>query len=132
MDTQVLKILIVDDHSGTLNGLRAGLTSMGFEIITASGGSEALMILNELIRRREIPDLLLTDYKMAKMNGIDLIHTAKAMTADLPAILMTGYGDKWIKKKLKQLARCGYIDKPFHPEALVNLIHALVLEQQRA
>lgn len=120
-----MKILIVDDNSGTLNALRIGLTSFGFHVITASSGVQALGILVETIQDNKGPDLLLTDLKMPGMSGMELIHMAREIHADLPVILMTGFGDKTIRREFRNLERFAYLEKPFVPEELVNIIYQL-------
>ena len=120
-----MKILIVDDSGGTRNALRIGLTSFGYDVITASGGEEALGILAQTLHGHEQPDLLLTDFKMPKMSGLQLIDSARALNPKLPVILMTGYGDKALRMRTQGLDRFAYLEKPFQPEKLVKIIRRL-------
>ena len=121
-----MRILIVDDSNGTLNALRIGLTSFGYRVTTASNGIQALHFIVETLHSSEKPDLLLTDFKMPRMNGLQLIASARAVSDELPVILMTGYGDKTIHRRTLALDRFAYLEKPFQPEELVKIIQRLV------
>lgn len=117
-----MKILIVDDNPGTCNAFRIGLISMGFQIATAADGEEALRMISTTIDTEERPELLLTDLRMPRMNGLDLIHKARELVPELPAILMTAYGDDQVRNVVKALDRCKFLDKPFTVQDLVSII----------
>jgi CheY-like chemotaxis protein len=117
-----LKILIVDDDNGTLNAVKVGLLSKGHEALIAGSGEEALKIIKAKKSGAEPLDLLMTDLRMPKMDGLRLIRAARKIMPDIKAILMTAYGDDNVKKKTRALGQCGYMDKPFRPETLVNMI----------
>jgi CheY-like chemotaxis protein len=117
-----LKILIVDDDNGTLNAIKVGLLSKGHEALIAGSGEEALKIIKAKKSGAEPLDLLMTDLRMPKMDGLRLIRAARKIMPDIKAILMTAYGDDNVKKKTRALGQCGYMDKPFRPETLINMI----------
>ena len=117
-----MKILIVDDDNGTLNAVKVGLLSKGHEALIAGSGEEALKIIKARKSGTEPLDLLMTDLRMPKMDGLRLIRAARKIMPDLKAILMTAYGDDNVKKKTRALGQCGYMDKPFRPETLIKMI----------
>ena len=117
-----MKILIVDDDNGTLNAVKVGLLSKGHEALIAGSGEEALKIIKARKSGAEPLDLLLTDLRMPKMDGLRLIRAARKIMPDIKAILMTAYGDDNVKKKTRALGQCGYLDKPFRPETLIKMI----------
>ena len=80
-------ILIVDDEKNYLTILSALLEDEGFEVLTAPGGLEAL----EIHKTSDL-DLILTDMKMPKMDGIELLEKIKSDDPDLPVIMMTAHG----------------------------------------
>jgi CheY-like chemotaxis protein len=123
-----LRILVVDDNPGTLNAVKVGLLSKGHEVLVAGNGSDALKIIKATQANSKPLDLLLTDLRMPKMNGLTLIRSARKITPDIKAIIMTAYGDDNVQKKARALGQCGYMDKPFRPEALIKMI--LVLETE--
>jgi CheY-like chemotaxis protein len=124
----LLKILIVDDDPGTLNAVKVGLLSKGHEAFIARSGEEALKIIKARQANAEPLDLLLTDLKMPKMNGLRLIREARKIMPDIKAILMTAYGDDNVKKKTRALRQCGYMDKPFRPESLIKMIKTIGMD----
>lgn len=121
-----MKILVVDDDPGTRNSLKAGLTSFGYQVLAAADAPEALKILESSISGVEPVEIMVTDLKMPGMNGLELIRSARKMRSGLAAILMTAYGDDHIREEVTNLGRCGYIDKPFGPGTLLNMIKETV------
>jgi len=65
------------------------LEDLGHEVIEVDAGENALAILND----ERIIDLLITDYKMPKMNGVQLALKARELRPDLPILLATGYAE---------------------------------------
>ena len=121
MDT----ILVVDDESNYLTVMEALLGEAGYEVLTAHSGLEALKAAgaSEL-------DLLLTDMKMPKMNGIELLEELKRLYPDLPVMLMTAYGT--VEKAVAAMKKGAfdYILKPFKNEEILVTI-AKALEHRR-
>ena len=121
-----MKILIVDDESGTRNALKTGLISFGYQVLAAVDAPEALKIIESSINMVEPVEIMVTDLRMPGMNGLELIRSAKKMSPGLAAILMTAYGDDHIRDEVTNLGRCRYIDKPFVPGTLLNIIEEIV------
>ncbi len=117
-----MRILAVDDDTGTLNALRAYLASAGHEVITAADGYEALDMIEASIQETQPIDVMVTDLKMPRMSGLELIRKARTERHWLPAVLMTAYGDESAQSQVKQLRSCGYLEKPFNPENLLAKI----------
>lgn len=84
-------VLLVDDQDTLRRSLHRLLTTMGFEVIEARDGSEALAVLREPGRA---VDVLLTDVVMPGMNGIELVRRAFAERRDVKAVVMTGSADE--------------------------------------
>ena len=116
----MMKVLIVDDDPGTLNALSFGLSSMGHEVVTAKDGHEALDILDFSNNEERLVELLITDMRMPGMDGLELIHSARKLRPDIPAILMTAYGNPLLQREVGKLVGCKYVEKPFDPETLLE------------
>ena len=82
-------ILLVDDEELVRNGTADMLRDIGYEVLAAASGAEALMLLRS---GTEI-NLLVTDYLMPGMNGVDLVQAAGSVVPGLPALLITGYSN---------------------------------------
>jgi len=81
-------ILLVDDHSLGLAARKAVLEEAGYKVVAAASAAEAL----EAFSKRHF-DLLVTDYRMPRMNGIELIRRIREQREDLPVILVSGVAD---------------------------------------
>ena len=115
-------ILIVDDSQTMRKVILKALTLSGFELgrcIEAANGQEALKALNT-----EWVDLILTDLNMPVMNGFDLIRNLKAdeNLHGIPVILITTEGSEVRLQELFGLGVKDYIQKPFHPETLRDVL----------
>jgi CheY-like chemotaxis protein len=82
------RILLVDDNVNGLSARKCVLDELGHKTTTAASGAEALAIFD--IHKF---DLVVTDYKMARMNGIELIAELRVQSPDLPIILISGFVD---------------------------------------
>ena len=80
-------ILLVDDEELVRTATAEMLSDLGYTMIEASSGAEAL----RLLRTGEPPDLMITDYLMPGMNGVALIEHARALAPAMELMLITGY-----------------------------------------
>jgi CheY-like chemotaxis protein len=80
-------ILLVDDEELVRTGTAEMLSDLGYEVIEASSGAEALRVLRSGVE----PDLLVTDFLMPGMNGVALIEHSTAIARDMNVLLITGY-----------------------------------------
>jgi PAS domain S-box-containing protein len=114
-------MLAVDDDDIVLNNIVEMLKDLGHTALQASSGSEALQILG-----RSRVDLLITDYDMPRMTGIELADAVQSGWPDLPILVMSGYAElpAGIALRFRRLA------KPFLQGELASAISAIV--QRRA
>jgi CheY-like chemotaxis protein len=114
-------ILLVDDEAGVRDVLARGLQEMGYRVIEATSGYQALEILQH--RAGEI-DLVVTDLAMPGMTGIDLARQAAESSPFLPFIFVSGQP----RELLPELQDLGLghplLEKPFTPDALVAQVRA--------
>jgi signal transduction histidine kinase/CheY-like chemotaxis protein len=82
-------ILLVDDEELVRVGTSDMLCDLGYDVIQASSGAEAI----SLIRGGQQPDLLITDYLMPGMNGVELVNQARDLRPAMNALLITGYSN---------------------------------------
>jgi len=81
-------ILLVDDNKLGLSARKSVLEELGHHIVTASNGSDALAQFAD-----HKFDLVVTDYRMPRMNGLELIAGLREVAPDLPVILISGFVD---------------------------------------
>ncbi len=108
------KILIVDDEKIIRETGRSILMALGYSVITASSGKEALEIFES---DPEGFDLVISDQIMPEMKGTDLYMSMIQIKPNIPFILLTGYGKHLIQKDLKYRIK-GIIEKPFNIKEL--------------
>src|SRR5581483_2615054 len=82
------RILFVDDESAVRSYARHALTNAGFDVSLASDGEEALQLIND--RSGDI-DLLVTDIRMPKMDGIGLADAVETLYPQIPVLFISGY-----------------------------------------
>ena len=118
-------ILVVDDETHILHVLSLKLRNAGFNIITAEDGEEGLAKAME-----NHPDLVITDYQMPFMSGLDLCIRLKEepRTKDIPALMLTARGFSLAEQYLDQTNIAGVLTKPFSPREVLGKVEALLGE----
>jgi len=110
-------ILIVDDEQGILNMLTILLKSEGHEPATALGAEKAIQMLRE-----KQYELMITDIRMAPMNGMELLRIVREEYPTMSVIMLTAFGQVDTAIEANQLGAFEYLKKPFHSEELVKTI----------
>ena len=113
------KILVVDDNSTNQLIAKLLLEQSGFEVLTASDGSEAVEIYKN--KSTEI-DLILMDIHMPVMNGYEASSKIKQMYPNAIIIAMTAEVTPGVKENCKNVGMMDYIAKPFDPEVFIKTI----------
>ncbi|MEW6108196.1 MAG: sigma-54 dependent transcriptional regulator [Nitrospirota bacterium] len=111
------RILVIDDEDIVRTSCRRMLEPEGYEVNTAKSGSDGITVLSD-----SIFDLVLTDLKMPDMDGIEVLRRIKEMWPDIEAIIMTGFGTVSTAVKAMKIGAFDYIEKPFSPDQLLNLV----------
>ena len=113
------RILIVDDEERILNLLRVKLKTLGYEVLTAADGVEAL----EQAQAQE-PDLMVLDLLMPRMDGFEALKELRSFSP-VPVIILSAKGADADKIKGLGLGADDYLQKPFNPDELVARIEAV-------
>ncbi|MEB2311760.1 MAG: sigma-54 dependent transcriptional regulator [Sorangiineae bacterium] len=108
------RVLVVDDEENLRLVLRTLLRRHGYEVETAASGEEALGLVDSFG-----PDVVLTDVRMPKMGGLDLLATLKAKGNDATVIVMSAYGNLDLAIEAMTAGAYDYVQKPFKPEEVV-------------
>jgi len=118
-----ITILIADDEPNQLELMDYNLRNAGFSIIKASNGLDAL----ELIENNT-PDLIILDWMMPKMSGIDVCRTlrSRSETKLLPIIILSARSEDSDKSLGLDNGADDYISKPFSPKELLSRVKALL------
>ncbi|HVJ64992.1 MAG TPA: response regulator [Bdellovibrionota bacterium] len=114
------KVAIIDDEPDILDYLSRILTESGhFEVLSFDSAKKA----HQALSTTQV-DAVLSDLSMPEMDGLTLFASLKRIYPDLPVVFVTGYpGEEHIIKAL-QLGACDFIEKPFDPDIIVEVMIA--------
>lgn len=124
----MLKLLIVDDERFTREGLYHEINWKTLNIAQvklAENGVSALNLTNSFV-----PDILLTDVKMPKMNGIELAYEVKEINPNCSIIFMSGYSDKEFLMSAIQINALNYVEKPLNINEVIKTLKKAISEQR--
>jgi len=110
----VRRVLVVDDEENLRVVLRTLLRRHGYEVETASSGEEALALVDGFG-----PDYVLTDVRMPKMGGLDLLATLRVKGNDATVIVMSAYGNLDLAIEAMKAGAYDYVQKPFKADEIV-------------
>ena len=123
------KILVVDDEVHILHVVSLKLRNGGYEVITAQDGNEALELA-----QTELPDLIITDYQMPYLSGLELCQRLKQIpqTRAIPAIMLTARGFALDDNAIAATGIKKCLHKPFSPRELLKIVEGMLHTAQEA
>jgi len=121
MNETKARVLVVDDAQDTLDVLQRNLSAAGFHVYTALSVPEALAVLD-----RSTVDLVITDLKMPKVSGLDLVRHVRENLTDTEVMMITGYATIEGAVEAVRTGAEEYLAKPFtDQELLISVRRAL-------
>jgi len=123
MSTVKQKILIVDDEPDILELIAYNLNKEGYLYITASNGLEAIQMA-----KKHLPDLILLDIMMPKLDGIETCRQLRAMPEfkNTYMVFLTARSEEYSEISGFNVGADDYIAKPIKPRALISRINAIL------
>ncbi len=121
------KVLVVDDEVHIVHVVAIKLRNNGFEVIAADNGAEGLKLALS-----EKPDIIVTDYQMPVMTGIELVEQLRRneQTKDTPVIMLTARSFAIPQQQQDELRISGCLSKPFSPKELLGNIEDILYQKQ--
>jgi two-component system chemotaxis response regulator CheY len=119
-----MKILIVDDSRVMRSIVARTLRQAGFDdhdVVQAGNGVEALDVISE-----EEPDLVLSDWNMPEMTGIELLRTLRGQGDAIPFGFVTSEGSPEMRQRAEDAGAMFLIAKPFTPEAFAEVLEPVL------
>src|ERR1700691_3884038 len=113
-EASMRRVLVVDDEENIRLVLRTLLKKHGYEVEVAESGESALVLVDSFD-----PDVILTDVRMPKMGGLDLLATLKAKQHPATVIVMSAYGNIDLALEAMKAGAYDYVGKPFKPDEVV-------------
>ena len=121
-------IYIVDDEPLLLDLAEASLAPGGFVVKKFTDPDEAL---KSFAKAQPKPDVLVTDYAMGKMNGVELLEKCRRHRSDLKCVLLSGtVGAEVVLDAPTKVDR--FVGKPYQPETLLELVRRVLGEREAA
>ena len=113
-------ILVVDDEFGVVEVLVASLEDEGFRVVVAANGRHGLEQIAE-----HHPDLVIVDYMMPVMNGVDMVRSMRTNgDGHAPVIFMSAIPEMTLRETRIEYA--GFLRKPFRSTALVEMVRKVL------
>jgi len=107
------RILIIDDHDSLREGMAVVLKKSGIEVAAVRSGTEGLAAY-----KKSAFDMVVTDLKMDRMDGIEVVKQLRAHDPDCVVMVVTAFGTIETAVAAMQQGACDFITKPFAPEVL--------------
>lgn len=116
-------VLVADDESHIVHVVSLKLRNAGFEVVTAADGEEAYELAC-----RHLPCLVVTDYQMPYMTGLELCRRLREnpATSHIPALMLTARGYSLAQDDLDKTNIGGVLGKPFSPREVLDLVNELI------
>ena len=114
-------ILVIDDEAAQRDVLTGYLKKKGYQIFAASSGKEGIEIT-----KNEPVDIILSDFKMPDLNGIEVLEQVKKMNPEISFVIVTAYGTVENAVKAMRLGAFDYISKPVDLDELDLMIERII------
>ena len=115
-------ILVVDDKEDLREAVTAILCGKGYDVKAVSSGPAALEIF-----AKEPFDLVISDFKMPQMNGVELLENVKRIDSDVPFVIMTAFGEKETQKAAMDKGAFTFLDKDNFLFYMIESVAAVAL-----
>jgi CheY-like chemotaxis protein len=123
-------VLVVDDAEEVLELAREFLLRAGFEVVTASGGREALNTLRNDAEGRI--DAVVLDIAMPDLDGCETLLELRRLRAELPVVMVSGFGEDVSTRRFAREEVTAFLRKPYEPEDLIEAVRASLANRPTA
>ena len=115
-----MRILLAEDEKTILRSTAELLRDLGYTVLCARNGEEVLQVLDA-----QTVDLVISDIRMPRMDGFQLLRALRAQKSELPVILITGQGDEETTTRAEQGGACYLLHKPLRVKELLASIRSV-------
>lgn len=129
MKSNGYRVLVIDDDLPVLDLLENVLTEDGYEVITCSGGQEAIDKIDEMAANNDMPSLVLTDLNMPDVSGVSIISMVKQLDAHQPIMVVTGWLKDLMLEGILESNHVRILRKPFTIPRLLSTVDHSVHQQ---
>ena len=124
---QALRVLLAEDEPAMRDLLVASLNRAGFDVVVARDGGDLFDYLASTMVSDTLyppPDVIVTDVRMPRIGGLDVLKAARKIDPTMPIILVTGFGDTRLHDEARKQGARAVFDKPFDLDALTREVRA--------
>jgi CheY-like chemotaxis protein len=123
MQVDARGLIVADDSSMIRDLLRSHLDPRFGHVYLATDGAEAVEIARRILAR-----LVLLDYRMPRLNGLDACRAIRGLEAyaRVPVVLLTAYDDERARREAMRVGVSSFVPKPFSPEQLIEAVGVLI------
>src|SRR5262245_34348935 len=115
-------ILVVDDEGGYCEKIGRYLSSLGYEVLTATNARDAILLAGV-----HHPTVLITDWMLCdKVHGLHVVDTVRTVYPTTRAVVMTGFASGDLRLEARTRDVCAFVEKPFTPERLALAVEEVV------
>ncbi len=111
-----MRILLIDDEAAQIISLKSFLERRNYTVFTAESGIEGMKIIQNGI------DLVLTDFRMPEMNGLEVVEAVKEFNPEIPVVVITAFSDTEDAVKVMKEGAFDYLSKPVNLDELEALV----------
>lgn len=127
-----MKLLIIEDEKITRISLSNTLKKEGYDVFSAKDGEEGMAIFNS-----ELPDVVITDLRLPKLSGIDILNNVRSISPSCKVILITAYATVDTAVTALKTGAYDYLTKPFSPDKVISILRNIsqlhsVIDENRA
>jgi len=122
-------VMLAEDDPAMREMLTKVLSDDGYEVIQAKDGDELITRLHELAalpHGRDTLAVVISDVRMPKLDGLDVLTALRCAAWGTPVVLITAFGDEALHREATALGAAALLDKPFALDRLLSLLHEIV------
>src|SRR3954463_6683546 len=124
-EARMATILVVDDKDMMRDSLSLALARAGHKAVTTGDPTEAPALV-----RQHRPACVITDLKMPKMDGIELLQKVRAEQPDVPVVLMTAFATIFTAVQAMRMGAFDYVQKPFESDEIQVIVDRAIEHQK--
>ena len=125
------RVFLAGDDAELRGLFAASLRRRGFEVLTAGDGAELLAFLSAVADKRiPRPDAIVSDVRMPGHDGVELLVAMRLAEWDVPILLMTAFGDAFVKRRAEAFGAAALLEKPLTSEELVDALRAVLMRSE--
>jgi two-component system cell cycle sensor histidine kinase/response regulator CckA len=116
-------VLVVDDEASVRHYTKRLLERAGFQVLTASDGSEGIEFFKSHLDEVKIA---VVDMSMCNMDGLETMRRLREFRPSIPVVIMSGYNESQVQERPGGRETSGYIQKPFRPGEFLSMVCGIV------